>query len=317
VRTGTVRDDRVTESGTGLYVETESRWRPWLRSVIGLRGDAYTFDVSSDVAANSGRRRAAIASPKASLIVTPAPWAELYVSGGLGFHSNDARGTTITVDPSTGERAHRVDPLVRSRGAEAGLRAQRLPGLRATATVWALDLDSELLFVGDAGATEPAAASARRGVTVATYYRPVGILPRLAVDADVSFARARLRGVAPGEDRVPGALEHVLAAGATWSPTRVGVLGALRVRHFGAYPLVEDGGVRARGSTLLNGDVGYALRSGARLQASVLNVLNARVDDIQYYYASRLRGEPADGVADVHFHPAEPRQVRVSIGWGF
>ena len=182
----------------------------------------------------------------------------------------------------------------------------------------ALNLDSELLFIGDAGATEPSAASRRSGVTFANYYR-LRAVPELALDADVSFARARLHGddVAAGADHVPGALENVVAAGATWSPVKGGVFGALRVRHFGAYPLIEDNGVRARASTLLNADAGYALRSGTRIQASLLNVLNSRVDDIQYYYASRLRGEPVDGVEDVHFHPAEPRQLRVSLGWHF
>ncbi|MBV9880638.1 MAG: TonB-dependent receptor [Gemmatirosa sp.] len=318
-RTGTVSDDRVTETGTGVFVEAESRWRPWFRTVLGVREDAYTFDVSSDEAANSGHRTAAIASPKASLIFTPGGGAEVYVSGGLGFHSNDARGTTIRVDPSTGEAVPRVDPLVRSRGAELGLRAQPVPGLRSTVSLWALDLDSELLFIGDAGATEPSAASRRSGVTVANFYRPSGGLPPLALDADVSFARARLHGagVDAGASHVPGALENVLAAGATWSPAGRGVFGALRVRHFGAYPLTEDNSVRARASTLLNADAGYTLGSGTRIQASLLNVLNAEVDDIQYYYASRLRGEPVGGVEDVHFHPAEPRQLRVSVGWRF
>ena len=73
--------------------------------------------------------------------------------------------------------------------------------------------------------------------------------------------------------------------------------------------------MRARSSNLVNADVGYRLRSGTRVQVSMLNVLNGRADDIQYAYASRLRGETSDGVDDVHFHPVEPRQVRISIDW--
>ncbi|MBV9773204.1 MAG: TonB-dependent receptor plug domain-containing protein, partial [Gemmatimonadetes bacterium] len=66
-RLGTVREDRVRETGTGVYAEAESRWRPWLRSVLGARADGYLFDVTSDRPENSGRRRAGIMSPKASL----------------------------------------------------------------------------------------------------------------------------------------------------------------------------------------------------------------------------------------------------------
>jgi hypothetical protein len=309
LRHGTVREDRVRQTGTGIFVEAESRWRPWLRSVLGLRGDGYTFHVDSDRPENSGNRRAAIVSPKASLVLAPSPRAELYLSGGFGFHSNDARGTTITVDPVTGEAADRVDPLVRSRGAEIGVRAAPVPGLRSTLTVWGLELDSELLFVGDAGATEPSATSRRSGVTWANFYRPV---PPLSLDADVSFARARLAGVPAAENRIPGALENVFAGGIAWAPPR-GPSGALRVRHFGAYPLVEDNSVRADPATLLNAEAGYLLPRGVRLEATVLNLLNSRAADIQYFYSSRLRGEPANGVGDVHFHPVEPRQLRASL----
>lgn len=312
-RLGTIREDEVTEWGGGVFIEAESRWRPWLRSIVGLRGDGYTFDVDANLARNSGHRSAAIVSPKASLIVTPNPRLELYLSGGLSFHSNDARGTTITVNPETGEPADQVDPLVRSRGAEIGVRTTPLPGLRSTLTLWGLNLDSELLFVGDAGITEPSAASRRRGITLANFFRPI---PELAFDFDVSFARARFSGVAAGEDRIPGALENVVTAGATWGSIGSGPFGALRMRHFGSYPLIEDNSVRATATTLFNADAGWLLGSGIRLQLSVLNLLNARESDIQYYYASRLPGEPAAGVADIHFHPAEPRQVRASIGWG-
>ena len=308
----TVSADRVHETGSGLFAEAVSRWTPWFRSVLGLREDAYTFDVRSDNAANSGRRSAAIASPKASLVFTPTSRTEAYISGGLGFHSNDARGTVIRVDPTSGDPVHRVDPLVRSRGAEVGLRATPLTGLRSTVSVWALDLDSELLFTGDAGTTEPSAASRRSGVTFANFYRPV---PALSIDGDVSFARARFHNGDGSATRIPGALENVFAGGVAWTPSGAGTFGALRVRHFGSYPLVEDNSVQARAATLFNADVGYQLPRGTRLRVSVLNLLDAHAYDIQYFYTSRLRGEADGGVDGVHAHPIEPRQVRVAVEW--
>jgi len=44
----------------------------------------------------------------------------------------------------------------------------------------------------------------------------------------------------------------------------------------------------------------------------LLNVFDSRDADITYFYASRLPGEPADGVEDRHLRAVEPRQVRVS-----
>ena len=313
-RFDTVRTDRVNEWGTGAFVESESHWTPRFRSVLGARADAYLFDVHGDNAANAGRRTAGIVSPKGSLIFTATNSAEVYLSGGYGFHSNDARGTTITVDPASGQPAQRVDPLVQSRGAELGLRLSPVAGLRTTVSFWALNLNSELLFVGDAGATEPTSESKRSGVTIANFYRPI---PSLSFDGDVSFARARLTGVATDSSRIPGALENVIAGGVTWSPARGGFFGALRVRHFGGYPLVETNAVRATSSTLLNADAGFRIARGLKVQATLLNVLNARASDIKYLYVSRLRGEATGGVTDVHFHPVEPRQMRASLGWAF
>jgi len=88
------------------------------------------------------------------------------------------------------------------------------------------------------------------------------------------------------------------------------------VRHFGSYPLIADDSRRARSTTLVSAEGGFVLTNGVRLQATVLNLLDSRADDINYFYASRLQGEPAAGVDDVHFHPIEPRQVRVALSLG-
>lgn len=312
-RRSPIRTDRVRQTSTAWYGEAQSTWSPRFRSVVGARADLYTFSVQSDRSENSGFRAAGIVSPKLSLVFTPSSRAEWYASGGFGFHSNDARGTTIRVEPVSGYAVARVSPLVRSRGAELGVRASPVRSLRSTISLWALDLDSELLFIGDGGATEPTNGSARAGITLANFYRP---WRDLAIDADASFAHARFTGQGNARSRIPGALEQVFAGGVAWSPLH-GAFAALRTRYFGGYPLDEGNAVRASSSMLLNADAGYTIDSGARLQLTMLNVLNARADDIQYFYRSRLPGEPAAGVDDVHFHPAEPRQLRLSLAWQF
>ena len=49
----------------------------------------------------------------------------------------------------------------------------------------------------------------------------------------------------------------------------------------------------------------------------VFNVFDAKVSDVDYYYASRLPGEPAGGVEDIHTHPAEPRSARMFVAYAF
>ncbi len=84
------------------------------------------------------------------------------------------------------------------------------------------------------------------------------------------------------------------------------------LRRLGPAPLIEDNSARAAPSTLLNGLVAYDF-GAARVKFEVLNVLDSRDDDIRYFYTSRLRGEPTEGVDDYTFHPVEPRTFRISV----
>ena len=93
--------------------------------------------------------------------------------------------------------------------------------------------------------------------------------------------------------------------------------GSVRLRYFGPRPLIEDNAVRSRASTLLNLDGGYRITNGVKIAIDVFNPLNAKDSDIDYYYASRLPGEPAGGIDDVHFHPMLPRTARVNLIVGF
>jgi hypothetical protein len=305
---GVIRDDNVQEASAGAFAQATTRWSERIRTDLGLRADAYYFDVASDTPRNSGRRTAALASPKFGLAFTVAPKTELYLNAGLGFHSNDARGTTIRVDPADGTTpVDRVDPLVRSRGFETGLRTSFLPGLVSTVSVWSLDLASELVFVGDAGGTEPSGATRRSGVEFANFYKAT---PWLAFDADLSFSHARYRNAAPA-DRVANSIATVVTAGVVAGHAE-GVFGSVRLRYFGAQPLIEDNSVTAPSSTTVNARFGWKNRRW-EIALNLLNALNRRNDDIAYFYTSRLKGEPAAGIDDVHVHPAEPRTVRISI----
>jgi hypothetical protein len=312
-RLATVRQDDVGQAGAALYAQADTQWAARVRTIVGLRGDLYHFRVDSSDPRNSGSEAAGRGSPKLSLALGPWARTELYLSYGWGFHSNDARGATITVDPSTGAAAERVDPLVRAKGAEVGLRTLAVPGLHATVALWGLDLDSELLFVGDAGTTEASRPSRRRGVELTADYAP---RPWLKLDASYANSSARFTDPDPVGNRIPGAIEGVFAAGATLH--RLGpISGSVRVRWFGPRPLIEDDSVRSKGSTLVYADLAYHLRPGWAIQASVLNLLDARVSDIDYYYTSRLPDEPAQGVADVHTHPSAPRTFRIGLSASF
>jgi hypothetical protein len=311
-RLSTTRQDDIREILAGPFAQARVRWNPWLRTVAGLRADYFGADVESDLAANSGSEDDLILSPKLSLLLGPWKETELYLNLGYGFHSNDARGATIRVDPTTGEPVRRVDPLVRARGADLGVRTAALPGLQTAVTVFLLDLDSELVFVGDAGGTDASRPSRRTGIELQSFYRP---RPWLALDADLALSRGRFTDRDPAGDRIPGAIERAVSAGIALEDLG-NAFGSLRLRYFGPRPLVEDGSVRSAASTLVNGRLGYRFASGLSIALEVFNLLDETASDIDYFYESRLQGE-AEPVEDVHFHPAEKRSARLAMEWRF
>jgi hypothetical protein len=303
----TVREDFVRETSAGAFAEGEAGVTPWLRATAGLRYDHYLFVVDSDRPANSGHDDAGRLSPKLSVVAGPWAKTELFANLGFGFHSNDGRGVTTTVDPRSGAPVSRVTPLVATRGGELGARTEILPRVQSSLAFWRLDIDSELLFTGDAGTTEPSQASRRYGVEWNTRWQP---LRWLLFDLDVAWSHARF---ASG-DRIPGAIESVVSAGVAvheaglWS-------GSIYLRYFGPRPLVEDGTVSSTASAILNGHLGYRLARWVALSLELFNIFDAQVDDISYFYTSRLRGEPAGD--DIHFHPAEKRNFRLGAAFTF
>jgi hypothetical protein len=312
-RLSTTREDRVGQTMVGLFAQTEIEWSRTVRTTVGLRTDAYQFDVRSDTPLNSGRGTSGLVSPKVGIVFGPWAGTEWYMNAGTGFHSNDARGAAIAVDPASGEPASRVTPLVRARGAEIGVRTVRLKGLQSTVSLWYLGIDSELLFVGDAGTTAPGRPSRRVGVEWTNYAR---LTPWMMVDGDLSFSRARFTDADPAGPFIPGSLDRVVSAGVSVEPTKT-VFGSLRLRHFGPRPLVEDASVTSRATSLWNGEIGYRFSNQARVVLEGYNLFDSKVSDIDYYYASRLPGEPAEGLDDRHTHPAIPRTARLSLQLSF
>jgi outer membrane receptor protein involved in Fe transport len=309
----TTRDDKVQQTQLGLWGQTTLEFAPWLRAVGGLRADHARFEVESlETAANSGRASASLVSPKLSLIAGPWRKTEFFFNAGRGFHSNDARGTTATIDPKTGDAVDKVPGLVAARGFEVGARSEWLPGLQSSLALWKLDFDSELVYVGDAGATDANRPSARRGIEWNNRWIPA---PWLLVDADLAWTHARFADNDPAGNRIPNAVDKVGSVAFTlrelgpWSAS-------LQWRYLGKGALIEDNSVRSRGSLTTNLRVSRQFGRNAEVTLDVFNLFDRKVNDIEYFYESQLPGELA-AVADRHVHPAEPRTARLSLRVAF
>ena len=221
------------------------------------------------------------------------------------------RGATISVDPKNpANAATREALLVRATGYETGLRTTLIPNLQSAVAVFALDIQSELLFQGDAGTTADSGRPSRRvGFEIANLYKPNDWFE---LDADIAFTRARFTNIdtAGVGDRVPGAVEGVATLTASVD-NRGPYFGSARLRYFGPRPLIENNSLRSNSTFLVSGRVGYKFEKRLRLQLDAFNLLNRRASQIDYAYTSQLKTEAAP-VNDIHFHPAEPRSLRLS-----
>ncbi|TQF42438.1 TonB-dependent receptor [Bradyrhizobium sp. UNPF46] len=345
-----IRSDKVGEGSVGLYAENTVRWTDWLRTSVGWRGDYYAADVTSLFnASNSGRADAALGSPKFRMVLGPFNQTEFFLGAGYGMHSNDARGATTTEDPS--DPATRLTPsplLVRTKGAEVGVRSRIVPGLDSSLSLFILDQDSEILFSGDAGDTSATRASRRYGFEWTNHYRPRSWID---IDADLAMTHARFRGYdsaqaevyaslagypeaqignAPG-NYIPNAPAMVASAGVTLGE-KTGWFGALRWRYLASSPLTEDNAFRTSATSIFNGRLGYRIDNGWRLQLDVLNLLNTKANQISYAYGSLLKTDTLynlctagtaptsvcqNGVMDHVLHPVEPLTFRLTIAGTF
>ena len=321
----TIRNDTIWQSTLSPYFDNKTTWTNWFKTDVGVRLDGYRFNVSkSNQNANNGTVYDGMASPKLGMVFGPWAETEFYLNGGLGFHSNDARGVNTTVDPKTGSTTdvdgntiQKAVPLARTYGAEIGMRSNWIEGLNSTLAIWWLDIDSELVFVGDAGTTEASHPSRRYGIESANFYSPTDWL---TFDADLSFSKARFQGHPAEGSYIPGAVETVIASGVTAHDIFGGFYGGPRFRYFGPRALIEDNSVRSKETLMLSAMVGYEFNKHWKLQAEVFNLLNRKDSGIDYYYGSCLKTDttcPDGGNQDIHFHSVEPLSFRMTLSTNF
>ena len=311
----TVSRDQVSETMASVYAQNATAWTPWLRTLLGVRADHLSMDMSSQVITqNSGSASQGIVSPKFSLVLGPWQKTEVFVNLGSGFHSNDARGVLGLVDSTTGQAAAPVPALVSSFGRELGVRSELIPGLQTSLALWSLDSASELVYSADSGigSTSPNGASTRYGVEWNNHWN---YQHWLLLDADFAWTHARyatLNDNGQAGDMIPNAVSQVAIVRATAYGLGPWTLG-WETRFIGAYPLTQDGTLVAPPAVVSNLRLQYAVTRQADLALDVLNVFGAQYDDIAYgqdYQTSATGAYEPNGVT---VHPGEPQQVRLTL----
>jgi hypothetical protein len=313
----------IDEASYSGYFTQQVVFTDWLRFEGGVRGDAFTFDVKNRLPASqpgakrgntnletfpvSGYENDAIVSPKANLIITPEPNTEVYLNYGDGFHSNDARGVI--------QAKHDPDftPLAKATGYELGTRTHQWNKLDAAASLWLVDLESEIVFCGDCGTIEEndfgnfdiAGPTRRWGVDFEVRYE---IFDWLTADYDLSYADPRFKN----GDAIPIAPTLFMNGGLT-ADFGHGFSAAARVRFLVDRPSTEDRTLPARGYLLFDLFAKYRWRN-VELGLDFLNMGDVDWQEAVFADTSCTKSEARAGRCpqrpDIHFTPGDPFGVR-------
>jgi hypothetical protein len=309
VPTGTTTDSDILEASYAPFVKAEAQPTAWMRLTGGLRAETFTFDVTNrcETCINqpTGRTTSGLVLPKMNVILGPWAATEFFVNYGEGYHSNDAR---VAVVPGS-------SPLVRSKGYEVGVRSKPWgpDGVELITTLWQLDLQSELVFVGDEGTTEIRGPSRRRGVEVAARGNIFG---PLYFNGSVTYTKAEFRN----GNAIPLAPE-LTAYGALLLQWPEGLRSQLQATYLGVRPLTEDRSVKAPSWVTVDLSERYILPvklPHGRLEAFLFiqNLLDTQWEQATFFFESRLRNETS-GVNDIHFVPGNPRFFMGGLAWYF
>jgi hypothetical protein len=302
---GRIQDVSIVEQSYSPYVKFDLTPIEKVRLVTGARGDIFRFQGTEHVDTTEPfeTRDVTKARPnvKANLILGPWVATELFANFGTGFHSNDARA--VLINPS-------LDALPTAKGYEFGFRTRALPRTDIFATYWFLDLSSELVFVGDDGTTEARGRTHREGMEFGVKVQP---LDWLSFTGDFTYT-TKAEFVDTG---TPIPLAPICTARADITVRLPwGLSSSFEMRYLGDRPADEERQFTARGYTLFNWTGRYRYRN---LDAflSIENLTNVQWREAQFAFTSRLPGEPAQGVNDLHFTPGAPRSFLGGIAVHF
>ncbi len=338
-------ESNVRETNMAFWLEENLIFSPRFKMQFGLRGDYFTFDVldkldypefpGNGLPHASGYSQSFLLSPKLNMVWSPQRKIDIYINGGTGFHSNDARdviiaarineifhageskgATTEEIDQELVSRnfdpeQQKIKTLPRAIGSEIGTRIAIGDNILLSIAGWYLQMEEELVFVGDEGTTEISGPTRRLGID--GEFR-MQLAKWIWADIDINYANGRYINEEEGSNYIPLAPRFTSQGGINFQH-KSGIEGAIRYRYVGSRPANEINSVTAYGHFLTNLVLGYRYRS-IRIFAQLENILNTEWNEAQFDTESRLYDEISP-VSELHFTPGNPINFQMGISYEF
>jgi outer membrane receptor protein involved in Fe transport len=294
---------KLNQANGYIYADENIGLTAKLKMNIGLRIDAYQFKFNNTLNGDqSGNVFKALASPKLNFFYTHNNRIQYFARSGYGFHSNDARAVVVGGLQNT---------LPRALGYEVGTTLKPKPRLLINIALWALHLQSELVYVGDAGIVEPAGKSKRVGIDIGARYQAAKYI---FIDADFNMNTAKLVEEPIHANYIPLAPTFTSTGGITYK-RQTGLNGSIRYRYMADRPAIEDYSLIAKGYLLVDAIANYTYKNFVG-SITMENIFSSAWKEAQFATESRLKNEQ-NPITEIHFTPGTPRAIRVSIAYKF
>ncbi|MBQ8224193.1 MAG: TonB-dependent receptor plug domain-containing protein [Bacteroides sp.] len=290
------------ESNLYAYAGVDIEWGNWLIHPA-LRLDCFTFNYIDRLHQefHTSQVRKQIVCPKLSLVYRPSSQWLFLCKLGKGFHSNDVR---VVVS----EAGKNVLPA--AYGADLGLQWRPLSTLILNASLWYLQMEQEMVYVGDEAVVEAAGRSRRLGVDVGLRW---DFLPYFHAQTDYTYSHARSMDEPDGENFIPLAPVHTLSAGVTY--TNKDWTAGIKTRFLSNRPADEAYTLTARGYWVTDVNAAYTYKR-ITVGCIVENLFNTAWEEAQFATETRLTDE-ALPITEIHFTPGTPFSARAYVALRF
>ena len=295
-----VQQGSIKETNSFVYANETIELNNKLVANASVRLDNFKFGYKNILQGEENFKylSQSVVSPKLNLSYDVNNKVSLFVSNGIGFHSNDAR--VILADS-----VKNILPKVY--GTDIGITIKPTKNLFIKTIFWHLFSEQEFVYVGDAGVVEASGKSRRIGIDVITRYQAT---KWLFADIDISLAKPRAIEEKKGENYIPLAPTLTSIGGLTAKLDNK-LSTALRYRFMGDRAANADYSLNAKGYFLLDAVANYKIKK-IDFSLTLENILNNKWKEAQFETTTRLQNE-TDAVTEIHFTPGSPFFIKAGI----
>ena len=286
----------VNEHNAYAYIKSNYEWNKWEVSVQ-CRMDIFQFNYKDKVLLSPDKlnKTELKISPKFHLRYNLKPGLQLLAKMGRGFHSNDTRlllqNTNTSMLPTTNSL-------------DLGMQTKLGKNILFHAGLWYLNLQDELVYVGDEAIVENSGETNRQGIEAGFRFQ---LNKYIFLDAESSYSHARAVTADEKQNFIPLAANWTHIGGLTLKNYKQ-FSAALRFRMLSDRPANEDNSIRATGYQLVDATINYQYRY-INIGLIVDNIFNQKWNEAQFLTLSRLKDEPK-AVEEIHFTPGSPINFR-------